>query len=371
MRRLSPALALLAVVAVAVAAHSQDAPPDPAVAAGQPTVRPPQAEIDGAVARGVKWLRKEQKRGGAFGASEGETALVLLTLRHSGVEATDSACKRAATYVERNLPDGTVYGAAIGALALIAQDPRLHRSKIERLLEELVEAQCTNGQWTYGYRSTAVKKRGDNSNSQFAILALASARAHGFTVPAEPFERSRRFLRGSQNDDGGFGYSDKERSRSYASMTAGATMCLAFAVAVARDEPAGRASHAEVREVRRTLEWLELDFDPGRNVGAAKAFGSKKKKRSDAFWRHYWLWSLERAASATGLETLDGRDWYGAGARLLLERQKKDGQWRDPERELVATCFALLFFRRSTLQAITPRDRVEPAITPGGGKRSE
>jgi hypothetical protein len=358
--------ALLLVAPLLAARAGDDAPPPPA---GGESARPAQPAIDAAVRRGVAWLRDEQKRDGSFGQGPGETGLSLLALRHSGVPADDRACLRAARYLERELPDGTVYGAALGVLALIAQDEDLHGSKIEELTGDLVRAQCENGQWTYAYRATAAKKSGDNSNSQFAMLALAVARQRGVAVAAEPFERAATFLRETQNEDGGYGYSDKERSRSYASMTAGGAMSLALAASVAADEPLGGEAAQADPSARRALEWLAEHFDAEKNSGAARAFGGKKGKRSDAFWRHYWLWSMERAAAASSVDRLGKHDWYGAGCRVLLDRQLDDGQWRDPEREILATCFALLFFRRSTHQAITPRDRPAPAITPGGGPR--
>lgn len=337
--------------------------------AGAAETRPAQAVVDAAVERGVAWLRDEQKRDGSFGQGPGETALVLLALRHSGVAAGDRACLRAAQALERSLPDGTVYGAALGVLALLAQDVGLHRAKVVELVDDLVRAQCENGQWTYAYRATAAKPSGDNSNTQFAVLALAVARAQDVDVPAAPFERVARFLRATQNEDGGFGYSDKERSRSYASMTAGGAMCLALAASVAAGERAGGDAARADPHARRALDWLAERFDPEANTDAARAFGGRKGRRNDGFWRHYWLWSVERAAATAAFDRLGEHDWYGAGCRTLLARQQDDGQWRDPERALVATCFALLFFRRSTRQAITPRDRPAPAITPGGETR--
>ncbi len=319
---------------------------------------PPQAKVDAAVQRGVAWLRRQQKGSGVFGSGPGETALALLALRHSGVPADDKACRRAARYLEHSLPDGTVYGAALGVLALLEQDLAAHRKKIEKLAGHLAKGQCRNGQWTYAYRTSARKKAGDNSNTQIAILALAAARVRRIRVPAECFARLLAFLRETQNEDGGFGYAHNQRTRSYGSMTAGGAMGLALcAAALKREQP--------LRETERALAWLGRDFDPGKNRGAAAAFGKKKGKRSDAFWRHYWLWSIERAGAACGARQFGKHDWYAEGARFLLGRQKEDGSWRDPERPLLATAFALLFFGRSTQVVLTPRPG-DVTLTPGG-----
>jgi len=334
-------LLLLGCLALAVRAGGDTAPGAPHDPKG----------VDEAVAKGVTWLRMQQDAGGGFGTNPGETALGLLALRHSGVSAEDSACKRAAARLVRQLPDGTVYGAALGVMALLEQDPVEHRKEVEGLLKDLVRGQCRNGQWTYSYRNTATKRGGDNSNSQLAALALAVARAKRLAVPDDAFSRLDAFLVASQNDDGGFGYSYNQRCDSYGSMTAGGAMMLAV------------CGDHERPELKRALKWLGKDLDPACNRGAADAFGKKKGRRGGNFWKHYWLWSLERACGAAGVRDLEGKDWYGLGAAHLLENQREDGAWRDPEQPLQATCFALLFLRRATVRSLTP---TQVTTTPGG-----
>lgn len=314
--------------------------------------------VASAVKRGVAWLRSEQKADGSFGSNPGETALALMALRHSGVPAADKACMKAARNLERALPDGTVYGAALGTLALLAQSPERHRKEVGKLVKHLVRGQCRNGQWSYAYRATTRKSAGDNSNTQLAILALAAARARRIEVPKEAFERCHAFFVGSQNEDGGFGYAHNQRKRSYGSMTAGGAMALA----VCRPgEPSPAA--------KRAFAWLAKDFDPAKNRDAAKAFGKKKGKRGDDFWKHYWLWSLERACSVADVGKLGKHDWYGEGAAHLVETQHEKGHWKDPERSVQATSFALLFLARKSKTVITPRakDRV---TTPGDRKKA-
>jgi squalene cyclase len=352
-RRLLTAIALGAAASLAAATRAEE--PRAAIAGAGP---PAQSRIDAAVAMGVAWLRGEQARDGAFGPQPGETALALLALRHSGVAEDDAACRRASAHLVRELPDGTSYGASLGVVALLGQEGKAARDEAVALAGELVRAQCENGQWSYAARRTSSAKAGDNSNTQLAVLALAAARARGVDVPRSAFDRVAAWFRETQNDDGGWGYAKNERSASYASMTAGAVMSLALA---AKDHAPGGAGLAEVPEIRRGLAWLARGFDPGRNAGAAEAFGSKKGRRSDDFWRHYWLWSLERACSCAGAPRLAERDWYADGARFLLERQRDDGSWVGPEKGVLATSFALLFLSRGTLRVVTPRacDAVE------------
>ena len=142
-------------------------------------------------------------------------------------------------------------------------------------------------------------------------------------------------------------------------------MSLAFAAAAAEDAPSGLSRWARDPPTARALGWLSEHFDPRANTGLARAFGSSKGSRTDANWRHYWLWSVERAAAACGADAFGKHDWYAQGAEVLVEEQREDGSWRNPERDRLATCFALLFFRRSTRRAITPSSRVKGPITYG------
>jgi hypothetical protein len=277
------------------------------------------------------------------------------------VASDDPACLRAETSVARNLPDDTTYGASLGVVALLGQAPTRRREKIAALTEDLVRAQCANGQWTYATGKSGKRPSGDNSNTQFAVLALAAARAAGVAVPKEAFERCREYLKKSRNADGGWGYAANQRARSYASMTAG----CASSFALCGDLPPGDARLADVAEIRGALDWLGKSFEPGANAGASAAFGAKKARRGDDFYVHYWLWSLERAGATLGAAKLGGRDWYAEGARLLLSSQRDDGAWRGPESEVVATPFALLFFARGGLRVVTPSGAApSPAVTP-------
>ncbi len=324
---------------------------------------PEQSRVDSALARAVAWLRGQQDARGGYGTNSGECALALLALRHAGVAPGDPACAKAAAHLVRALPDGTVYGAALGVLALLAHGPEAHREEIDLLLDHLAKGQCRNGQWTYAYRATASKKAGDNSNTQIAILACAAARARRFDVDEEVFRRCHAFFRGSQNADGGFGYADNQRKRSYGSMTAGGAMAMALGACVEAKVPFRDGGGLGGEDLRRAIAWLGGGGKIDENRGSADAFGGRKGKRSDSFWKHYWLWSLERACHAAAVADLAGRDWYAEGATYLLGSQRDDGSWRDPERELQATCFAVLFLTRSTLVTLTPRDRDRPAVT--------
>jgi hypothetical protein len=65
---------------------------------------------------------------------------------------------------------------------------------------------------------------------------------------------------------------------------------------------------------------------------------------------YYFLWSLERVATALDLKTIGKRDWYAWGAEILLANQQADGSWQGNYATCGAdTCFALLFLKHSNL----------------------
>src|SRR5262249_44760139 len=87
-------------------------------------------------------------------------------------------------------------------------------------------------------RRTPVQQApGDNSNTQFATLALWTARRRG--MPTEPaLARVEARFRGSQNADGGWSYDlhgPISHGQSSATMTAAGLMCVAVADATAND----------------------------------------------------------------------------------------------------------------------------------------
>ena len=122
------------------------------------------------------------------------------------------------------------------------------------------------------------------------------------------------------------------------------------------------------KAVEKAVAWISKHFAVDRNPEANFRLGEMDgtvREIPDSFWHHYWLWSLERAATLAKIERFEERDWYSEGARLLLGSQRDDGSWVGSEAALPATAFAVLFLSRSTRQVVTTEDReTERAITP-------
>jgi hypothetical protein len=324
---------------------------------GEAEKAPKPAEVDRSMDRGIAYLRKKQKGDGSWQRDVGFTGLTLYALAHAGVTVEDKAVKRGARWLVASLARPRTYDASLAIMALATLDRKAHAKRIARLASLLETGQCKNGQWSYRLRRG--RAGGDNSNTQFAILALWYARRAGATVSPETFERCRKYFEDSQNEDGGWGYSAKERKKSYGSMVA--TGLAAIAVSRAGQEKL-RLSDPKLRKdsaTAKAVAWIEKHFAVDRNPEASFKLGEMqgvRKQITDSFWQLYWLWSLERAATLAGVERFGEHDWYAEGARHLLDRQRDDGSWVGSEAPLPATTFALLFLSRSMRKVVATED---------------
>jgi hypothetical protein len=226
------------------------------------------------------------------------------------------------------------------------------------LLQQLnrLEPIRANGQ-SLGYRGM-----GDNSNTQFAILGLWVARRHGVPVEKTLAAAEQRF-RGSQNQDGGWGYAPELGSTP--TMTCAGLLGIAVAHGMA-NEILLRTSPLSVDEPKRAQK-RPTRSDPGKDpavlagleaLGTALGVPAAVTKwpvpvipRGHGNHVYYFFWSLERVAVAYDLRTIGHKDWYAWGAEILVASQAANGSWLGEHGEAVDTSFALLFLKRSNLVA--------------------
>jgi hypothetical protein len=238
---------------------------------------------------------------------------------------------------------------------------------------------------------------GDNSNTQFATLALWVARRHRLNADATLAAVEQRFRR-MQQADGGWPYNSGTIST--ASMTCAGLLGLAVAYGVGNNATLLRNEAESRKEANRKegkgsrsakpREPKDPNRDPavraglvalgkminGRYLNAERTFGGPGPgqgaqgaapgvpavlppngpgaapgppaiDRTD----YYFLWSLERVAMAYALTTIGKRDWYDWGAAIILPKQKANGSWEGYYNPRIDTSFALLFLRRSNLLA--------------------
>ena len=295
------------------------------------------------------------------------------------------------------------------------------RNEIHRAVDWLVAARAEGrGHWSYEPLSPG-SGRHDYSNSQFAVLGLQIGLEHGAPIPRQVFEeiadsflrsqnrtgehrevklefRKKEDRKGARGKNGSSGKSgspgkndasDKEsgsksRGRTvvkgapdssrtvvrlrvqaggweyvggrranapYPSMTAAGSSSLIIARDALKKGVAVRRHNEIELAILRSYAWIADHFDEFLN-------GNR--------WPYYTLYSLEKVGDLAGLEAIDGHEWYEAGARVIVSRQRDDGGWGS----YVDTSFALLFLTRATkMDASQPR--IYTSAGREGGKRNE
>jgi hypothetical protein len=207
---------------------------------------------------------------------------------------------------------------------------------------------------------------GDNSNTQFAALALWVGRRHGLPVERALTKLDRRF-RGSQMEDGGWTYSGMPRGGpamppammgmgTTASMTCAGLLALAIVdgatLELIKDRKPEKAPPdiSKDKHLMKGLEALGAVLGDPQNLRLRPMDQFLPPEKRVGGRTYYFLWSLERVAVALGLDTIGKKDWYSWGAEILLANQGRDGGWRGDYGDCGAdTCFALLFLRRANL----------------------
>lgn len=387
-------------------------------------------DIEKAIAAGVKSLRSLQTEDGAWpghreageAAQIGATALAGLTLLECGAKSDDLAVFRAAEVVRRASPSLT-YNYAICLCILFFDrlgDPN-DIPLIESLTVRLLAGQTSSGGWNYrsppvpdaevrrlqaklasrkeligrrnpprpeGVKRTAkdlspeiqqqlallqrmgrstIEMGSDNSNTQFATLALWVARRYGLPVE-DALQRVGRRFRNSQHSDGSWSYFGPDMrvrgpmAHSTASMTCAGLLGLAVADGNTIEKAGESKSDAKQRHdanIDRPVCKGLLALSTAIGASAVSRSGERTKTQP-ARQRpslpkvggrtYYFLWSLERVAVALDLKTIGKKDWYAWGVEILLANQQDDGSWQGSYGPCGAdTCFALLFLKRANL----------------------
>jgi hypothetical protein len=193
----------------------------------------------------------------------------------------------------------------------------------------------------------AENQKSDNSNTQFAILALWAAQRYDV-----PMDRTLRLLvrrfQTSQNPVTGHwhyhffvGGTDKEWGPQ---MTAVGLLGLAVGHGMAAPVP-GAPVQRQVKDPAMVKGFVALNRYIGQPAGRMQGLPQNISL--------YYLWSLERVAVLYGLEKIGNKDWYRWGAEILVSNQQGGGNWQDGKYPgavpVTDTCFALLFLQRANL----------------------
>ncbi len=320
-------------------------------------------QVRQAIDRGTAYLLGQQRNDGSWpdmvGQSGGVSSLCTLALLNAGVEPDDEKMQRALNHLRRIEPKWT-YVVSLQTMVFARANPEKDRVLIGRNVRWLENTQLQiadnpyKGAWTY----PGMGGDGDNSNSQFALLALHEAERIGVAASDRTWRLAEKYWEKCQNADGSWGYKAEGEYRvGTGSMTCAGITSLAIAADKVQSSDARAAGDrieccvarraGDADRIQRAMQWLGQHYSVTRNPGSGRSL-------------LYYLYGLERAGRLTAQRFIplpprpgqpDRADWYREGADALVRKQDQlSGFWTnvgpgetDP---MIGTSFALLFLSK-------------------------
>ncbi len=327
-------------------------------------------DVTHAMQGGVKFLLSKQQADGSWAdvekdARTGVTSLVVLALLAAGEKTDSAAIQQGLDWLRAFGPEQlrSTYAISLQTMVFAAAEPGKDEARIRRNVEWLEEAQIKLGEnpsrpgsWSYAQSKV---RQGDNSNSQYALLALHTASEAGIPVKPTVWALSRAYWELSQRRDGSWAYTP-ESNNPTASMTCAGIASLV--ISRLSSIPEGEVLRGQSIEqcgtgavnpsLSRSIDWLAGHFNVDQNFGSGHQ------------WRFYYLNGLERVGRLTGARFFGEHDWYRVGAEELVREQgKQSGAWAGvlvEHDEVLATSFALLFLGKGRAPVLINKLRHGP-----------
>jgi len=295
-------------------------------------------ETDDAIKNGLAYLARTQNSDGSFGTGTYRGNIAVTSLAGLAFMASGSSPGRgpygpqidkALAYVMTNTSPsgfiavaassthGPMYSHGFGTLFLAEAYGMTHRPEIREKLQKavrlIVDSQNIEGGWRY----QPVRRDADLSVTICQINALRAARNAGLYVPKDTVDACIRYVKKSQNHDGGFRYM----------LQGGASAFPRSAAGVVALQSAGEYDAKEVRDGIAYLREYTREIKLG-------------NRYSHYYYGHYY------AAQAMWLRGgEDWTQWYPAIRDELLRRQTAAGFWPDSICNEYGTAMALIILQ--------------------------
>jgi hypothetical protein len=276
------------------------------------------------VERGLQWLARAQNADGSFGRGRLSTNAGIVSLcalafmadgNLPGRGRYGAVVERALEYVLKHstesglvTTDGSnvpMYGHGFAALFLgeiygmSPEDTRV-RDALTRAIRLVENSQNDEGGWRYN----PVPDDADVSVTICQVMALRSARNAGIRIPKEVIDNAVRYVRECQNPDGGFRYMRTTGASGWPRTAAG--VATLFYAGVYEDD-----------SIPRGLGYL---------VRVAAPDGGGPSSQSYFFYGHYYAAQAMYLAGGQWW-----REWWPRIRRELVDHQRFDGSWADPQ----------------------------------------
>ncbi|MEQ8788497.1 MAG: DUF4159 domain-containing protein [Pirellulaceae bacterium] len=324
-------------------------------------------QVRRSIERGVDYLKAQQNREkGAWGELPGYpggvSSLVTLALLNSGVPEDDPVIQRSLAHLRTIDKPGLTYCVALQTMVFCLASPEKDRLQITRNVNWLEANQIEDGPRRGAWSYSGDRGRGDNSNSQFALLALYEAERVGVKVDRRTWSLAREYWLNTQREDGAWGYYEGQPSTG--SMTCAGITSLVITMdrltegdaSVVGDSVQCCGERDDVEPIEKALAWMGSKFSVTSNPVASS--NPSGVVGSDSLL--YYLYGMERVGRLTGrrffVKTSRAGfpvrfDWYRKGAEHLVEMQDSlSGFWvgegHAEQEPVIGTSFALLFLSK-------------------------
>ncbi|MER3440132.1 MAG: prenyltransferase [Gemmataceae bacterium] len=329
-------------------------------------------EVRDAIAKGVQFLRESNRNGTwehlrpmVFNEryQGGLTAVATLALLECGYTAEDDLVRRALAFL-RTLPPEHTYVVSLQTMALAHPNatPERDRALIARNMRWLVKTMRYDNLggkpqfMGWGYPDLQVV-RSDNSNSQYAVLALHAASQVGVDPGEKIWRDILSYYRMSQLPTGGWNYTVTGLGVGLGQDERLTMTVAGFCSLLIADMHLSR-THETIHPDGRIEGCGRYRSDPHlekalARVGETFAVDTRK-------YTYYNLYGIERAGRLSGQRFFYRRgepiDWYREGARFIVDSQRPDGSWQSftgiDGMAVVDTAFALLFLAKGKMPVL-------------------
>ena len=280
-------------------------------------------ETDKTIKSGLAWLARSQNPDGSYGTGTyrgniAVTSLAALAFMSSGsspgrgpygqqidkalVYVMDNTSPTGFIAVAASSTHGPMYSHGFGTLFLAEAYGMTHRPEIREKLQKavrlIIDCQNVEGGWRYQPR----RLDADLSVTICQINAPCAARNAGLAVPKETVEACIRYVKRSQNHDGGFRYMLQGIATSEFPRSAAGVVAL---------QSAGEYDSKEVRDGIAYLRQFGRGVRPPRR-------------------NHHFFYGQYYAAQAMWLYGgNEWTEWYTSIRDDLINRQSPGGYWQD------------------------------------------
>lgn len=308
----------------------------PAFARDETTRQINDRDIDRAIARAVRYLYAKQGKDGLWPdphkqvPDSGSSTWALFALLEAGESHQNENIKRGVEAISK-IDTNNLYLRATRVMVLSqivhANRKSEYRTLLEKDVDWLTKGAARQGAWGYG----GPEREGDNSCSQFALLALWEADRAGIEIPIGLVRIvERTWLTRQDRNTGGWQYAGQRNFKGdpTVSMTSAGLASLYICQDVLT-RTCGTYRHAKAAESAR-------DF--------------MVKKLKDNYARDgYLAFCVQRVGLATGRKFVGEMDWFAQGASILAKPNPRGHRYRGKYGDVVRAAFELVFLARGRI----------------------